>query len=88
MMKNLKKKYKLNWNKPVSNQLKQIIIGLLLGDLHLFQNTKGSCYFKFEQGYLHKDYLIHLYNLFINYTNTEPKSRSRLNKKSGKINKS
>lgn len=84
---NMKKlQYKLNIYKPLTQELKEITIGLLLGDLHLSINKSGSCYLKFEQGNIHYEYLIHLYNLFKIYVNTGPKDKIRkLNNKNNKI---
>jgi len=49
----------------ISPELKQILIGLSLGDLHI--DTKlptRNALLRFEQGSIHEDYLLHLYDLF------------------------
>src|SRR5437660_238627 len=71
------KKYKLNKYKSLTPKLKEIIVGLLLGDLHLNINKNGTCYLKFEQGEIHYEYLMHLYKLFNVYVNTPPKYKIR-----------
>ena len=62
----------------------EILIGLLLGDVHVSKvNTKNSR-FLFEQGEVHRDYLFHLYDLFKDYCKTEPKIYSRFDKRTNK----
>lgn len=62
----------------------EILIGLLLGDVHVSKvNTKNSR-FLFEQGEVHRDYLFHLYDLFKDYCKTEPKISSRFDKRTNK----
>ena len=39
----------------------------MLGDAYMYKISKNSK-IKFEQGYKHKEYLYHLFNLFKNYT--------------------
>lgn len=40
----------------------------------------------FEQGFIHKEYIFHLYNLFANYCGAEPRITDRLpDKRTGKI---
>jgi len=61
------------------NNLKDISIGLLLGDLYAQKQTKNSnAMFRFEQGLVHKDYLFHLYELFKSYSGQAPKISKRL----------
>jgi len=63
----------------ISENLRGIIIGLLLGDLSAQKQTiKGNAYFRFEQGIVHKDYLYHLYELFQTYCSNAPKITNRL----------
>lgn len=71
----------------LSTDLKEILVGLLLGDLcAVKQRVKGNTRLHFEQGVLHKDYLYHLYNLFETYCTTPPKTSNRLpDKRTGKI---
>lgn len=56
-------------------ELKDILIGLLLGDLHIEKRSKISLNvrLKFSQGFVHRDYLFHLYDLFKNYSVAVPK---------------
>lgn len=56
----------------LTNELKDILVGGLLGDLHgRLRNGKAS--FVFKQGIIHKDYLNHLYELFSLYCPSAPK---------------
>lgn len=56
----------------LNSELKDILVGLLLGDLHgRLRYEKVS--FVFKQGIIHQDYLNHLYNLFSNYCPSPPK---------------
>ena len=58
--------------------LKEILIGLLLGDLYIQKYTKnGNTNLQFEQGLVHKDYIFHLYDLFKDYCNAEPRISDR-----------
>jgi len=59
--------------------LKEILVGLFLGDLCAQKrSSKGNTNLHFEQGYLHKDYIYHLYDIFKSYCNSEPKASNRL----------
>lgn len=58
--------------------LKDILIGLILGDLYIQKLTKnGNPNLQFEQGLVNKDYMFHLYDLFKDYCNSEPKISER-----------
>jgi len=62
----------------LSSQLKEILIGLLLGDLSLEKNQASvNVRMKFEQGLVHKEYLLHLFELFSNYSSMAPKTINR-----------
>lgn len=58
----------------LSKELKEITIGLLLGDVNM-QKRKWSVnpVLRFVQGLVHKDYLLHLYGLFDSYCKVAPK---------------
>jgi LAGLIDADG DNA endonuclease family len=56
----------------LSERLKQILVGLLLGDLYA-QKQNVNTRLQFKQGVIHKDYLMHLYELFSNYCFNAPK---------------
>jgi len=44
---------------------KQILFGVILGDVHLETQNKGKTYrVKFAQSEKHKEYLFHLYEIF------------------------
>jgi hypothetical protein len=71
----------------VRADLRDILIGLLLGDLFAQKRSlNGNTKFHFEQGYVNKDYIHHLYDLFKDYCNSGPKIGERLpDKRTGKI---
>jgi hypothetical protein len=70
---------------PLSSELKNILVGLILGDLHIFKHPKGiNVNLYFEQGLVHKDYLLHLYSLFEVYCMSVPKINSRFDKRTEK----
>jgi len=71
----------------LTDQLKQILVGLLLGDLYAQKRRKtGNTVFRFEQGTVHEDYLNYLYELFKSYCPSVPKISVRQpNKVTGKI---
>nr|QVG61577.1 hypothetical protein [Rhizoctonia sp.] len=54
-------------------ELKQILVGLLLGDLYIYKQKLGinPC-LMFIQGLIHKEYLFHLYSLFETYCRMAP----------------
>jgi len=62
---NLSKEYKQSMRVP--SNLHDILIGLLLGDLHISRDYKNSR-LQFKQDDPNKSYLSHLHDLFINYT--------------------
>ena len=54
----------------ISIELKEIIVGLILGDLYVRRRYKNSnTSFHFKGGLVHKEYLEHLYELFKCYCN-------------------
>jgi hypothetical protein len=63
----------------LTTEQKDILVGLILGDLN-FRKAKGgvNALLKFEQGLIHKDYLLHLFDLFSIYCRTAPKTQSRV----------
>jgi LAGLIDADG DNA endonuclease family len=63
--------------------LKAIIIGISLGDLNIQKKISGSR-LRFKQGIMHAEYLIHLFELFINYCNSAPKLIYNFNKDTNK----
>jgi hypothetical protein len=70
---------------PLSSELRNILVGLILGDLHIFKHPKGvNVNLYFEQGVVHEDYLLHLYDLFEIYCSSVPKTNSRFDKRTGK----
>lgn len=69
----------------LTNELKDILVGGLLGDIHgRFRNGKAS--FIFKQGISHQDYINHLFELFSIYCPSAPKSAKALpHPRTGKI---
>lgn len=60
---------------PIPQNLFDISIGCMLGDACMYRVSKDSK-LKFEQGYMHKDYLFYIFNLFEQYTfHEEPYTR-------------
>ena len=76
-------KYWQNYKKTINNlplKLFDIAIGCMLGDACMYKISKNSK-IKFEQGYKHKEYLYHLFNLFKDYTfQDEPYIRYEIRK--------
>ena len=64
----------------LNKELREIICGLTLGDLHIQTQTGGRTFrLCFEQGNMHKEYLFHLYELFRDYVSIPPKQNSKGN---------
>jgi hypothetical protein len=67
----------------LSKELKEILIGLCLGDLHIRKEYANARLY-FVQGAPNKEYLDHLYELFSSYCGTVPKtSIGALDKRTG-----
>jgi len=56
----------------IPSELKDIIIGLALGDLYIRKRNKNTC-LCFKQGVVHQDYIMHLYTLFQGYCKMSPR---------------
>jgi hypothetical protein len=73
----------------LSSDLKEILIGLLLGDLFIHkQKTSVNKRLEFTQGIIHMEYAQHLYTLFSTYCSMAniPKTTSRSpDKRTGKV---
>jgi len=71
----------------IPENLKEILIGLLLGDLNIERpSLNWNARLRFVQGLVHEDYIFHLYELFSSYCRSVPKTTSRLpDKRTGKI---
>ncbi len=71
----------------LSADLKNILVGLLLGDLYARKQKRNvNAWLCFEQGLVHETYLFHLYDLFKSYCQSAPKTSNRLpDKRTGKI---
>ena len=74
-------KYDLKLN----TELKEIIIGLLLGDLFAEKrNINSNTRLQFKQSIKNEKYIYHLYSIFKIYCNSEPKVNYYLEKRPGK----
>lgn len=56
----------------IPNDLKEVLIGLALGDLHIRKRFKNTS-LHFKQGIKNEPYIIHLYTLFQEYCKMTPK---------------
>jgi len=54
-------------------KIKEIIIGLALGDLHIRQRCVNTC-LCFKQSIINEEYIIHLYSLFQEYCTMSPRT--------------
>jgi hypothetical protein len=61
-------------------RLKEILIGVLLGDSHI-SKTKEGAYISFEQSLRRRGYLLYLYGLFELYSKNPPTEYKRLDKR-------
>nr|YP_010044420.1 LAGLIDADG endonuclease [Trametes coccinea]QPF23661.1 LAGLIDADG endonuclease [Trametes coccinea] len=65
--------------------LKEIIIGLMLGDLFAEKrNPNSNTRLQFKQSIKNKVYIEHLYSIFKDYCNSEPKITTSIDKRPGK----
>lgn len=71
----------------LSEDLKGILVGLLLGDLHINkQKLSKNPRLMFIQGTVHRDYLLHLYELYKTYCRLPPVTTNLTpDKRTGKI---
>jgi hypothetical protein len=66
-------------------ELKEIIIGLMLGDLFAERrNYNSNTRLQFKQSVKNKVYINHLYSLFKEYCNSEPKETTSIENRPGK----
>jgi hypothetical protein len=71
---------------PLTPELKEILIGLLLGDVAIQTQNKGKTFrLKFEWSDKYKAYAFHVYNLFKPYILKEPQLRIRINKNGNEV---
>lgn len=69
----------------LSTELEEIITGLILGDLYAEKkNSNSNTRLQFKQSIKNKAYIDHLYSLFKDYCNSEPKSTLSLDNREGK----
>ena len=60
----------------LSAELKQTLVGLLLGDLYAHKQNL-NVRLRFKQGTIYEGYLMHLYDLFKSYCSAPPKTTSQ-----------
>ena len=78
-----KKQMKCNY---LSSEKKDILIGLLLGDLHCEKRyLNGNVSLHFGVGFLHKIYLFHLYEILKDHCGSEPSFFSYTDKRTDKV---
>jgi len=75
-------------NLPLSDDLFQMIIGLTLGDAHIYRNKTENASLHIEQSIKKEDYLNHLYDLLKGYCKSQPVIRTRTDKKTGDTHQS
>jgi hypothetical protein len=69
----------------LTGELKSILIGLILGDLFISKPYVNP-WLHFKQSIIHKEYLLHLYELFKNYCPSAPKLKiEAADKRNGKV---
>jgi len=62
----------------------EILIGLLLGDVHASKAITKNPRFMFAQGWDQRSHLYHLYEIFKDFCKTEPKIYRRIDKRTNK----
>jgi hypothetical protein len=73
------------FNLELSDDLKNAIIGLMLGDLHAEKrNPNSNTRLQFKQSIVNKPYIDHLYSMFKAYCSSEPKITSSRDNRPGK----
>lgn len=72
------------------NEIKEIIIGCLLGDAHIRRTGLNKAYITFEQSILRKEYLLFIYLFFnnLNFTLKAPTEYQRTDNRYNKLNTS
>ena len=74
-----------NYDLELNVELKEIIIGLMLGDLFAEKrNPNSNTRLQFKQSVKNKVYIDHLYSIFKNYCNSSPKITSSIDNRPGK----
>jgi len=52
---------------PLPNHLFEIVVGMVLGDLHIYRHKTENASLHIEQSIKNEKYLLHLFELFKNY---------------------
>lgn len=72
-------------NLILSNELQEILFGLMLGDIHAERrNTNGNTRIQFKQSIKNIAYIQHLFSLFKDYSGAEPKISSSFDSRANK----
>lgn len=66
--------------------VEEILVGILLGDGWL-EKQKVNARFRFEQSHIRTEFFFDVFKYFAFYSPNTPKLRERLDKRTGKINK-
>jgi hypothetical protein len=74
----------------MKNEIKELLVGTLLGDAHIGRTSLNKAFISFEQSIKKEIYLRHLYEFMEreNYIKNEPQICSRLDKRYNTINTS
>ena len=74
----------VNYDLELNDELKEIITGLMLGYLFADKsNPNSNTRLQFKQSIKNKEYIEHLYSLFKDYCNSEPKVNSSVDNRPG-----
>jgi hypothetical protein len=72
-------------NLILTSELEEVLLGLMLGDLYAERkNSNSNTRLQFKQSIVNKNYIDHLYSLFKDYCNSEPKTTISLDTRKGK----
>ena len=75
----------VKYDLELNAELKEIIIGLMLGDLFAEKrNPNSNTRLQFKQSIKNKVYIEHLYSIFKDYCNSEPKITTSIDQRPGK----
>jgi hypothetical protein len=75
-------------NLPIPDDLYPVIIGIALGDAHIYRNKTENASLHIEQAYKKEEYLNHLYDLLKDFCKSQPVIRARTDKRSGEVHQS
>jgi len=71
----------------LTEEQREVLVGLLLGDAHLETRNHGGTYrLKIEQGEVHREYVDHLYALFKDWVLTPPQPKEVVSRGHASVN--